>query len=169
MSDRAADVTIAARRLFDGVSRAPMEDVVVRVEHGRIRSIAPLTTRTRVSIRADIACPGFADLQINGANDAQFNDTPTAEGIAAIGQGARRGGTPHFLPTFITDAGTRYREAIAAVRDARARGIPGVLGLHLEGPFLSPARPGFTRRNTSVRWTKMTSRRFLPPTAARCS
>ena len=143
LADPARDITIGARRLFDGVARSPLEDVAVRIEGGRIRSIAPLTGNpSQIAFRADIVCPGFVDLQINGANDVQFNDTPSAEGIVAIVEGARQGGTAHILPTFITDADSRYRAAVAAVREARALGVPGVLGIHLEGPFLSPDRPG---------------------------
>ena len=126
------------------MSREPAKDVAIRIAGGRILSTLPQSKAGArvISPDADILCRGFADLQINGANDAQFNDTPTVDGIAATVEGARNGGRARIMPTFITDEGTRYREPVAAVADARAKGRPGGLGVHPEGPFLAPARPG---------------------------
>ena len=59
-----------------------------------------------------------------------------------MAEAAAKGGTAHILPTFITAPGRDYLLAIAAVRAAIAAGVPGIIGLHLEGPFLSPHRPG---------------------------
>ena len=87
----------------------------------------------------DIVAPGFIDLQINGAGGVLFNDAPDTDSIARMVAAARRGGTCHLLPTYITAAGTGYADALAAV--AAWQG-PEVLGIHLEGPFLSLARPG---------------------------
>ncbi|MFO1057683.1 MAG: N-acetylglucosamine-6-phosphate deacetylase [Dongiaceae bacterium] len=71
-----------------------------------------------------------------------FNDDPSPAAIRAIGAAHRRFGTTGFLPTLITDRRARMAQAIAAVREGLAAGLPGLLGVHLEGPFLSPARPG---------------------------
>jgi N-acetylglucosamine-6-phosphate deacetylase len=91
---------------------------------------------------AGLLAPGFVDVQVNGGGGVLFNDTRTWDGIAAIGAAHRRFGTTGFLPTFITDTPARMREALAAVREAVARGVPGLLGVHLEGPFLNVARKG---------------------------
>ena len=100
------------------------------------RSMTPdRATRRRVGIVA----PGFIDLQINGAGGVMFNDTPDAQTIARMAAAARIGGTCHIMPTYITAAGTGYRDALAAV--AACSG-PEILGVHLEGPFLSPEKPG---------------------------
>jgi N-acetylglucosamine-6-phosphate deacetylase len=64
------------------------------------------------------------------------------DGIAAIGAAHRRFGTTGFLPTLISDDLAKVRQAIAAVDEAIAQGVPGVLGIHLEGPFLNPAKKG---------------------------
>ncbi|HKT86149.1 MAG TPA: N-acetylglucosamine-6-phosphate deacetylase [Novosphingobium sp.] len=86
--------------------------------------------------------PGFIDLQVNGGGGVLFNDHPTVEGIAAIGAAHRRFGTTGFLPTLISDDLARIESAIAAVDAAIDKGVPGVLGIHIEGPFLNPARKG---------------------------
>jgi N-acetylglucosamine-6-phosphate deacetylase len=85
--------------------------------------------------------PGFIDVQVNGGGDVLFNDTPTPEAIAAIAAAHRRFGTTALLPTLISDTPARMRAALAAA-DTAARTHPGVLGIHLEGPFLSPGKSG---------------------------
>jgi N-acetylglucosamine-6-phosphate deacetylase len=85
--------------------------------------------------------PGFIDVQVNGGGDVLFNDAPTAEGVAAIAAAHRKFGTTALLPTLISDAPHKMQAALAAVQ--RLVGVhPGVLGIHLEGPFISPERPG---------------------------
>jgi N-acetylglucosamine-6-phosphate deacetylase len=88
--------------------------------------------------------PGFIDIQVNGGGGVLFNDAPTRDGIAAIVAAHRSFGTTSLLPTLITDTDDKMRAAIGAVADAMAS-EPGVLGLHLEGPFLSPEKPGVHR------------------------
>src|SRR5690606_12622874 len=86
--------------------------------------------------------PGYIDLQVNGGGGVLFNDMPTVEGIAAIGAAHRRYGTTGFLPTLISDDLSVVRAGVAAVEAAIAAGVPGVLGIHIEGPFLNVARKG---------------------------
>jgi N-acetylglucosamine-6-phosphate deacetylase len=63
--------------------------------------------------------------------------------MRAIARAHRRFGTTGCLPTLITDTRERMRTAIAAARSVAGR--DGVIGLHLEGPFISPKRPGIHR------------------------
>jgi len=140
----AEPLRIAARRLFPGGGRPPEEDRIIEVSGGRIAWIrpqadAPPGPAPRVF---DTVAPGFIDLQINGGGGLLFNDAPTPETIEMIARAARKGGTAHILPTFITDKGASYARAIDAVERAIATRVPGCLGIHLEGPFLSPKRPG---------------------------
>ncbi len=86
--------------------------------------------------------PGFIDVQVNGGGGVLFNDAADVPGITAIGAAHRRHGTTEFLPTFITDTPARMRGAVEAARAAAAANAPGFLGVHLEGPFLNPARKG---------------------------
>ena len=124
-----------------------VDDACVVVEGRTIAAIGAVPPKdARVVDLADgLLLPGFVDVQVNGGGGVLFNDAPTREGIAAIGAAHRRFGTTGFLPTLISDDLATVAAAIAAVDDAIAAGVPGVLGIHIEGPFLSPARPGIHR------------------------
>ena len=104
---------------------------------------APLPAGTRrIDLAGRLLLPGFIDTQVNGGGGVLFNDEPTLEGIRAIGAAHRRFGTTGFLPTLISDDLAVVARAIAAVEAAIRAGVPGVLGIHIEGPFLSEARKG---------------------------
>jgi N-acetylglucosamine-6-phosphate deacetylase len=132
---------IRAGQLYDGVSDTPRPDCAVVIEDGRIAAVTGWADRPSYAalVEADIVAPGFVDLQINGGGGVLFNDAPTPETLAVMARAARAGGAAWILPTFITHQGAAYETAIAAVA---ASNDPSVLGLHLEGPFLSPAKPG---------------------------
>ncbi|HUL95891.1 MAG TPA: N-acetylglucosamine-6-phosphate deacetylase [Usitatibacter sp.] len=86
--------------------------------------------------------PGFVDCQVNGGGGVLFNDDPSVEAIRTIGAAHRRYGTTSFLPTLISDDFSVIAQAIAAVRDAIAQRVPGVIGVHIEGPFINELRKG---------------------------
>ena len=134
-----------ARQLYDGFSDELHSEQLIEIENDRIAQIRSATAQeTRdPQIRGfDLVAPGFIDLQINGAGDRQFNFEPNAQTLDRIARGARQGGTAYLLPTFITATGQDYQRAISATRDAILSGISGILGVHLEGPFLSHEKPG---------------------------
>lgn len=134
------------RVLVDGVLRT---DLSVLVEGRQIAALLPEDSRPDarpdariVDLAGDILAPGFIDTQVNGGGGVLFNDAPTAATIAAIGAAHRRFGTTGFLPTLISDDPPVIARAIAAVDQAIEEGVPGVLGIHIEGPFLNVARRG---------------------------
>jgi N-acetylglucosamine-6-phosphate deacetylase len=86
--------------------------------------------------------PGFIDLQVNGGGGVLFNDAPSVESIRAIGAAHRKFGTAGFLPTLISADLDVVAKAIEAVQAALAAQVPGVLGIHIEGPFLNVERKG---------------------------
>jgi N-acetylglucosamine-6-phosphate deacetylase len=86
--------------------------------------------------------PGFIDTQVNGGGGVLFNDMPTIDGVAAIAAAHRRYGTTAMMPTIISDTMAVVAAAIAAVDDAIAAGVPGVVGIHIEGPFLNAGKRG---------------------------
>ena len=96
----------------------------------------------RVALGGGLLVPGFIDIQVNGGGGALLNDTPTVEGVRAICAAHARFGSTALLPTVITDRPAVTFAAIAAVEAAIAAGVPGCLGIHVEGPFLSVARKG---------------------------
>jgi N-acetylglucosamine-6-phosphate deacetylase len=95
-----------------------------------------------VDLRGQLLLPGFIDVQVNGGGGVLFNDDPTPESIHAIGAAHRRFGTTGFLPTLISDDLDTIGRAITAVQTCLDTGLPGVLGIHIEGPFLNSARRG---------------------------
>jgi N-acetylglucosamine-6-phosphate deacetylase len=122
------------------------DDVAVVVDGGRILEIVAsdgIAFGTEVrDLGGRMLLPGFIDCQVNGGGGVLFNDQPTVEGIRAIGEAHRRFGTTGFLPTLISDTSEKMQAAIAAVGAAIGEGVPGVLGIHLEGPFLSREKRG---------------------------
>ena len=124
------------------------DDLVVVIEDGRIVALerdadpeAPVRAG-QVDLAGGWLLPGFIDAQVNGGGGVLFNNTPTVAGIAAIAAAHRRFGTTGLLPTLISDRPEVMGQAIDAVRGAIAAGVPGVLGIHLEGPYIAPARKG---------------------------
>jgi N-acetylglucosamine-6-phosphate deacetylase len=107
---------------------------------GQVRAPAP--SDCGLDLAGGYLVPGFIDTQVNGGGGVLFNEVTTAEAIATIGAAHRRFGTTGFLPTFISDDLTAVARAIAAADEAMAAGVPGVLGIHIEGPFLNASRKG---------------------------
>ncbi len=89
----------------------------------------------------DVLAAGFIDIQVNGGGGVMFNDQPTPAGLDAIRRGHWSGGTTALLPTLITDKAATMRRAVGAVAEALDT-LPGILGIHLEGPHLNVQRKG---------------------------
>ncbi len=112
-------------------------------DQGRIVAVGFDTpTGDIIDVAGGYLLPGFIDTQVNGGNGVLFNDATTIEGIDAIGRAHRPFGTTGFLPTLISDELSVIDAAMRATEAAIAAGVPGVLGIHIEGPFISAARKG---------------------------
>jgi N-acetylglucosamine-6-phosphate deacetylase len=114
-------------------------DLCVTVEGERIAAVGGPPEGEIVDLAGMLLVPGFVDLQVNGGGDVLLNDSPDAATMATIADAHLRFGTTSLLPTLISDRLEKAGSAIAALNETD---IPGVVGLHLEGPFLSPARRG---------------------------
>jgi N-acetylglucosamine-6-phosphate deacetylase len=137
------DALVNGRMLLDG---GLVGGRALLVAAGRIQGVAddgrlPPDAR-RIDLQGGLLAPGFIDLQVNGGGGVLFNDTPEPAAIARIGQAHRRYGTTGFLPTVITSERATMARAIDAVRGAIDAGMLGVLGIHLEGPHINPAKKG---------------------------
>ena len=139
---RRPQLAISADRIFDGYRWH--DDAVLLIDRGMIQCIAPRDQAacawpTEVMPPGTVLAPGFIDLQVNGGGGILLNDDPTPEAMRAIARAHRRYGTTSCLPTLISDTRAKAAAAIAAARSMD--GTDGILGLHLEGPFISPS-PG---------------------------
>ncbi|MCA0929071.1 N-acetylglucosamine-6-phosphate deacetylase [Ruegeria profundi] len=137
-------VTYRNGAVFDGESVHLNHAITFR--DGTLSAIVPDQTGSPegqvIDLNGDILCPGFVDLQVNGGDGVMFNDDPSVETIRRIAEAHRRLGVTALLPTLITDTPEKTEAAIAAAIQAVRTGVPGVAGLHLEGPHLSVARKG---------------------------
>ena len=157
---------IAAAHVFDG--ECLRDNAAVIVENDRIAAVVrhrkiPAAMPVRELPEHVWLAPGFVDIQVNGGGDALFNDAPTPDTIRTIVAAHRRFGTTALMPTLISDTPAKMKAALAAV-DALVGVEPAVVGIHLEGPFLSPEKAGVhdvrvLRRPTSDDLALLTSRR----------
>jgi N-acetylglucosamine-6-phosphate deacetylase len=157
---------IAAGHVFDG--EYLRDNAAVIVDNDRIAAVVqrreiPAAIPVRELPEHVWLAPGFVDIQVNGGGDVLFNDAPTADTIRTIVAAHRRFGTTALLPTLISDTPAKMKAAIAAV-EAVVGVEPAVLGIHLEGPFLSPEKAGVhdgrvIRRPTSDDLALLTAKR----------
>ena len=135
---------LAAERIFDGEQFHTHSALVW--DENKIVGIVPVD-----NLSSDINCidlghctiaPGFIDLQVNGGGGVMFNQSPTPEGIHTIIQAHRRHGSAYCLPTLISDTMETMADALSAVQQALEDKQSGILGVHLEGPWLSKEKKG---------------------------
>ncbi len=132
-------------QVFDGESLR--QGLAVLIEDTRILSVVdaaqiPSDISAVYDLQGGTLVPGFIDLQVNGGGGVLFTTAPTVDSLRTIGAAHRHYGTTGFLPTLITTSFEVMRQAVAAVSQAIAEGVPGILGIHLEGPFLNAQRKG---------------------------
>ncbi|ULU25920.1 N-acetylglucosamine-6-phosphate deacetylase [Dyella terrae] len=125
----------------------PQDGLAVLIRGERIEAITRvddprIAGANTHDLQGRLLLPGFIDVQVNGGGGVLFNAEPTVDALAAIGAAHRKYGTSGFLPTLITDTAEVMSKALDAVDAAIEQGVPGVLGIHLEGPFLATARKG---------------------------
>lgn len=137
---------ITAKHIFNG--HKMLSNMVIEIENGIIRRLIPLdnfsNSKKLKDFGSKIISPGFIDLQINGCNGILFNDSINIETIEEIHQNNLLHGTTGFLPTLITSDIKNITQSLKTVQKwfkiyGNSR---GALGLHLEGPFISPQKPG---------------------------
>ena len=138
-------IALVNGRVFTGEQW--LVDQAVVIEGEKIISICPTNSlpagiNQKIDLGGQRLIPGLIDTQVNGGGGALFNDAPTVETLRTMGAAHRKFGTTGFYPTLISDDLSVVTAAIAAVKSAVEQKVPGVLGVHLEGPFLNPERKG---------------------------
>jgi N-acetylglucosamine-6-phosphate deacetylase len=137
--------TLTGARLFTG--EAMLDGFSLIIDGERIADLVP---DDQIPEGAELVrcpqgstlAPGFIDAQANGAGGVLFNDEPTEAAVLAIARALRRSGGTGLLPTLITDDRAKMAGAAEAVIAASRIPGSGILGIHFEGPFISPNRPG---------------------------
>ena len=117
---------------------------VVIIENGIILSVQkeiPNDIET-INLKGKHIAAGFIDIQINGGEKLYFSQTPTEETIQDIYDASLKYGTTHVLPCLISSSHETILQGIEAVRSYMKKHDNGVIGMHLEGPFLNPLKRG---------------------------
>ena len=132
-----------ADKIFTGTGW--LHQHAVLTEDGMIKSVAPtssLPERIDIVNHAVVLAPAFIDLQVYGAGGQLFGAFPTAESLFKLYAHCKDGGTDHFLPTIATNTYGVIKECIDAVKNYRNEGGKGILGLHIEGPWINKLKRG---------------------------
>ncbi len=127
-----------------------LSDVFVRVEDGKISEVSPVPAdgliigegEEVVDLQGDYLIPGFVDLQLYGGEEAFLNEAPTTGTVRHILDTHRSAGTTSVVPTLYSTSHDVILRAIEAVREVQAEEPFGVLGLHVEGPYINPVKRG---------------------------
>lgn len=149
------NIRLHAQQIFDGDQF--LTDQVLTIEDGKITAIDSNTALVD-EVATGLVVPGYIDLQVNGGGGALFNASPSLDNIKTIIAAHSQFGTTGMLPTLITDKVEVMAQAADAMAQAIAEKVPGILGIHFEGPHLSVAKKGahsaeYIRPITDQEWT----------------
>lgn len=128
-----------APRLFDGENF--LDNQVLTISNGVITAIDQNIDEYDI-VASGLVAPGYIDLQVNGGGGALFNDSPSVENLKTIMTAHAKFGTTAMMPTLITDKVEVMAQAADAIAEAITQNVPGIVGVHFEGPHLSIAKKG---------------------------
>ncbi|HEV7379256.1 MAG TPA: N-acetylglucosamine-6-phosphate deacetylase [Dyadobacter sp.] len=131
---------IFAKRIFTG--NEMLKDQLITIDNGRITAIDQQSQANGVAVVENLA-PGFFDSHINGGEKFYFTQKADEETIDDIYRSSVDTGSAYVLPTLITSPQHNILKGIEAIRSYQQKNPgSGVLGMHLEGPFLNPIKRG---------------------------
>ncbi|WP_444915686.1 N-acetylglucosamine-6-phosphate deacetylase [Microbulbifer sp. TRSA007] len=133
-------VILIAEKLFDG--ERILADVAITIGDSGLISAVGGGVSSDAERLPGLLVPGFIDIQVNGGGGVLFNQEPSVNALQQISEAHSQFGTSAFLPTLITDSFAVMQRAADAVSGALSSGVPGVIGVHFEGPHLSEAKKG---------------------------
>ncbi len=134
---------ITNAKIFDGEKFYTNKNIYI--SNNKIKTISskkPSKNYKILNAKNNIVCPGFIDIQVNGGGGVFFNETPTSNAVQKIMETHRKYGTTSILPTFITDEYSKLPNVLNAITEVIQKKIPGILGVHLEGPYLNIEKKG---------------------------
>ncbi len=139
-------IYIKNARIVSGAKQ--LDETELLIENGRIKALGKQGSLESEAkncevrdLKGQMLAPAFIDIQINGGSKTLFTQKPTAETIEEMSQICRHYATPYFFPTLVSSPLEVVYQAVDAVREAQKTN-PNVIGMHLEGPFLSKKKKG---------------------------
>ena len=133
-------VKIINATIFTG--EAVLENASIGIDHGKFTDEALPNYDAVIDFNNDLMVPGFIDLQLYGGNGQLFSDRLSMESLQATYDYSLAGGATSILPTVATNSFEVIFKAIDAIKAYQSQQLPGVLGMHLEGPFINPLKKG---------------------------
>ena len=131
-------------------SESILTEHAVIIENDRIEQISLISDLPKdlktIDLNGDNLSAGFIDLQLNGCGGVMFNGAETEETLKTMQAANLKSGTTSYLPTFITAADDGMKQALQVTRSYMQQTPNEVLGLHLEGPYISVAKKGIHRQ-----------------------
>lgn len=130
-------------RIFNGDSF--LENKSLLVDDGKFIAVANGNSFSGLGVfdmKQQLIVPAFIDAQIYGGNQYFFGEFPSVKALEATYQYCTKGGALHFVPTIATNSLEIMLQGIEAVKEYWAQGRKGVLGLHLEGPYINESKRG---------------------------
>ena len=119
---------------------------VILLNDGKVENLVPESEvpghYTIDDLKGLNIAPSFIDLQIYGGNGKMFSHELSTDALKAVRQYCLDGGCSHFMITMATNSIDNFLRGIDAVQDYWDQGGKGILGLHLEGPYLNPIKKG---------------------------
>jgi N-acetylglucosamine-6-phosphate deacetylase len=122
-----------------------IKDHAIIVENGTINELIPvaeLSSSLTIERLNGFLAPAFIDLQIYGAYEKLLAVYPEADSLFKLNDYCRSGGAVYCLPTVATNTYETFYHSIDAIKDYWNKGGEGILGIHLEGPWINAVKRG---------------------------
>src|SRR5579871_2484257 len=135
---------LVAKEIFNGHEIVTGKSILIKDE--KVVDLVPIEqipASYRIQhIDGYLLAPAFIDLQIYGGNGKLFSAELTTESLEAVYEYCLQGGCTQFMITLATNSIEKFIRGLEVAREYRNGGGKGLLGVHLEGPYINPAKKG---------------------------